>query len=39
LDGLNGEAIAACNSYWDFLERANLKVLLNLRGAESRKIA
>jgi hypothetical protein len=29
LDGLNSEAISACNSYWDFFERAKLKVLFN----------
>lgn len=37
LDGLNSDAIAACNSFWHYFETANLKV--NLRGAESQKIA
>jgi hypothetical protein len=31
LEGKNREVSAACNSFWDFFERANLKILFNSR--------
>lgn len=44
LDGMNSDAIAACNSFWDYFEEANLRLLFNSRLGErtseiSQKIA
>jgi hypothetical protein len=34
LEGLSNEASAACNSFWDYFEKKNLRIVINSRLAE-----